>query len=306
MGCSGSCNILELLAPDKSEKKEENNDNLVLSEEKKDGLEIYKIKNISREEKLVCPLCKYRFTREEDSEMYKYRNAYIYVINWTEGYNDEIESLKVNIFPELSKLAEVIENNMNFIENNQYYKHRCKRTNREIYLYLYPCKIDILKKFIIPKDARYQYSKWKNDPNLKATLLKERKEKENIDLIKKGIRNEWDNMVLKIDAPIYEEAVKCLSEIENTPLYSNSVFKKGEANYAINLIDDVTRIYGGKLHVAGLFKLRNYVAENYVFESQRNLYWNKFLNPIDNLMSKEEKIQLEAFMQKRLKEKNLC
>jgi hypothetical protein len=34
-------------------------------------------------------------------------------------------------------------------------------------------------------------------------LLKERKERENIDLIKKGIRNEWDKMALKIDAPIY-------------------------------------------------------------------------------------------------------
>ena len=306
MGCSGYCNVLELLAQDQSEKKEENNDNLFLSEEKKDGLEIYKIRNISREEKLVCPLCKYRFTREEDSEMYKYRNAYIYVVEWTNGYNDEIESLVVNIFPELSKLAEVIESNMNFIENNQYYKHICKRTNREIYLYLYACNIDILKKYIIPKDARYQHSKWKNDPNLKATLLKERKEKENIDLIKKRIRNEWDNIVLKIDAPIYQEAVKCLSEIENTPLYSISCFKKGSANYAINLIDDVTRIYRGKLHVASLFKLRNYVAENYVFENERNIYWGMFFSPIDYLMSEEEKIQLEAFMQKRLKENNLC
>ena len=56
-------------------------------------------------------------------------------------------------------------------------------------------------------------------------MLKERKERENIDLIKKGIRNEWDNMVLKIDAPIYEEAVKCLYEIDknNTLDYA---FKK--------------------------------------------------------------------------------
>ena len=305
MGCSGYCNVLELLAQDQSEKKEENNDNLFLSEEKKDGLEIYKIRNISREEKLVCPLCKYRFTREEDSEMYKYRNAYIYVVEWTNGYNDEIESLVVNIFPELSKLAEVIESNMNFIENNQYYKHRCKRTNREIYLYLYPCKIDILKKYIIPKDARYQHSKWKNDPNLKATLLKERKERENIDLIKKGIRKEWDNMVLKIDAPIYEEAVKCLYEIDknNTLDYA---FKKGSGIYARNLLDDVTRIYWRKLHVASLIKLRNYVAETYVFGEERNVYWAQFLSPIDDLMREEEKFQLEAFMQKRLKEKNLC
>ena len=307
MGCSGYCNVFELLAQDQSEIKEENNGNLVLSEEKKDGLEIYNIKNISREEKLVCPLCKYRFTREENSEIYKYRNAYIYVVEWTNGYNDDIESLVVNIFPELSKLAEVIESNMNFIENNQYYKYRCKRTNREIYLYLYACKIDILRQYIIPKDARYQYSKWKNDSNLKATLLKERKEKENIDLIKKGIRNEWDNMVLKIDAPIYEEAVKWLSEIEKTPLYDLTAFEKGSASYALSLIDDVTRVYQSKLHVASLFKLRNYVAENYVFESERNAYWGMFVfTPIDNYMSKEEKIQLEAFMQKKLKEKNLC
>ncbi len=32
MGCSGFCNVLELLAKDQSEKKEENNNNLVLSE----------------------------------------------------------------------------------------------------------------------------------------------------------------------------------------------------------------------------------------------------------------------------------
>ena len=38
MGCSGYCNVLELLAQDQSEKKEENNDNLFLSEEKKDVL----------------------------------------------------------------------------------------------------------------------------------------------------------------------------------------------------------------------------------------------------------------------------
>ena len=121
MGCSGYCNVLELLAQNQNEKKEENNNNLVLSKEKKDGLEIYKIKNIGCYENLVCPLCKYRFTREEDSEMNKYRCAYDYVIIWTDSYKNTIELLVVNIFPELSKIAEVIENNMNFIENNQYY-----------------------------------------------------------------------------------------------------------------------------------------------------------------------------------------
>lgn len=35
MGCSGYCNVFELLAQDQSEIKEDNNDNLVLSEEKK-------------------------------------------------------------------------------------------------------------------------------------------------------------------------------------------------------------------------------------------------------------------------------
>ena len=303
MGCSGSCNILELLAPDQSEKKEENNDNLVLSEEKKDGLEIYKIKNISRMENLVCPLCKYRFTREEDREMNKYRVAFDYVTMWTDTYNHEINSLVVNIFPELSKTAEVIENNMNFIENNQYYRHRCKRTNREIYLYLYCWPIDAIRKFMIPKDARYQYSKWKNDPNLKATLLEERKERENIDLIKKKIRNEWDNMVLKIDAPIYEEAVNYLSKIEKNYF---SIYEKGTANYAYNLLYEVSRIYIRKLHVASLYELRKYVAEAYVIESERSFYWGMFFSPIDDAMSQEEEFQLEAFMQKRLKEKNLC
>ena len=87
-------------------------------------------------ENLVCPLCKYRFTRDEDVEIYKYRVAFDYMTMWTSSYNRKIKSLVVNIFPELSKLAEVIENNMNFIENNQYYKHRCKRTN-EKYIFIY-------------------------------------------------------------------------------------------------------------------------------------------------------------------------
>jgi hypothetical protein len=99
--------------------------------------------------------------------------------------------------------------------------------------------------------------------------------------------------------------VKCLYQIDknNTLDYA---FKKGSGIYARNLFDDVTRIYWRKLHVASLIKLRNYVAETYVFGEERNVYWAQFLSPIDDLMREEEKFQLEAFMQKRLKEKNLC
>ena len=99
--------------------------------------------------------------------------------------------------------------------------------------------------------------------------------------------------------------MKCLYQIDknNTLDYA---FKKGSGIYTRNLFDDATRIYWRKLHVASLFKLRKYVAETYVFGEERNVYWAQFLSPIDDLMREEEKFQLEAFMQKRLKEKNLC
>ena len=61
-----------------------------------------------------------------------------------------------------------------------------------------------------------------------------------------------------MDAPIYEEAVNYLSKIEKNYF---SIYKKGTALYARNLLDEVSKIYRRKLHVASLYELRKYVAE---------------------------------------------
>ena len=86
------------------------------------------------------------------------REDYVDVFEFLEEFYKEIQEIKSNY------------------EENCYFKYFCPEKKTEMYIIFesHPKeKINSLNfKF---KDERYQYEKWKNDENLKKTLLEERK-----------------------------------------------------------------------------------------------------------------------------------
>ena len=112
---------------------DENYDFLIKQEEQKDGLDIYKPKQmIQYAEQLKCPLCKVHLSKEEYSEINNilFTRCEKDLINKIYEYNREANSVvKINNIAELEVKYNKEQDFIKVIETNRYYKHTCKNND---------------------------------------------------------------------------------------------------------------------------------------------------------------------------------
>ena len=157
-------------------------------EEKKDGLFVYKLTNEDGLRKdyqgiigFYCPLCNNDFVnnRNEINKQYEEctKKSFPRLSQCYSNYDFNVEREDyVDVFEFLEEFYKEIQEIKSNYEENCYFKYFCPEKKTEMYIIFesHPKeKINSLNfKF---KDERYQYEKWKNDENLKKTLLEERK-----------------------------------------------------------------------------------------------------------------------------------
>ena len=148
---------------------------------KKYGLDIYEYDNINEYYKFLkegtvfyCPLCWKKLPESEQNKIFEKRISN-YENNVT-SYYSIVNSEKIDIFNELYELASKIEENLKKAEN-LFYKHKCIKTNTEIYIKLYMPPYQIVKKEELG-DQRYHYDIWRNDVSIKNQLLQKRRREE--------------------------------------------------------------------------------------------------------------------------------
>ena len=154
--------------------------------DEKDGLDIYKHRsNIDRYERFNCPLCYEMVTDYSWFEDLKKKGPQG-IKELKKSYEDLIKSNTkddageetVDIFNQLEEIQNKIDDYSNHYDENRFYKYKCEKENKNCYLimYQYPKNqfFQINEENFTLKDKRYEFSQWKNNENLKITLLKER------------------------------------------------------------------------------------------------------------------------------------
>ena len=114
------------------------NTNLMISEEKKNGLDVYiinkQIENIFIKADLIkCPNCHEDFSENVkkliNKKIFKGQNK---IKNMFQEYRKKIQSFDIDIFDDLEKIYLAIEKAKKDFINNQYYKHHCTNTYSKI------------------------------------------------------------------------------------------------------------------------------------------------------------------------------
>ena len=109
-------------------------DFLVKSEQQKDGLDVYKPREIiTFYEQIKCPLCKIKFTEEEYSIISDKLNTASekHLQKLISDYNTEASRIDIlDNINTLESIYNLIQNCSKNIKANRYYKHTC--TNNEI------------------------------------------------------------------------------------------------------------------------------------------------------------------------------
>ena len=150
----------------------------------KDGLDVYKnIRNIDTIDRFTCPLCKEIVLKYSEIEnlknkgphgIKKLKDSYEYLIS----ISDYSSVYYFDIFNRLEEIQKEIDDYSNHYDENRFYKYKCEKENKNCYLimYQYPKNqfFQINEENFTLKDKRYEFSQWKNNENLKITLLKER------------------------------------------------------------------------------------------------------------------------------------
>ena len=297
-------------------------------EEKKDWLCVYKLTDEDGLKKdyegirgFECLLC-YNFeSRNEIKKQFEEskKRGFPRLSECYSNYNYNVER------QDCADVFEVLENCYNEIQDikanydeNCYFKYTCPQKNTEIYIIfeVHPKeKINSLHfKF---KDERYQYERWKNDENLKKTLLEERKkiteayekrqrqERINLELSTKKIvlKKQWNEMNFKKE---YQNYLKCIDNFKsnfnpnalrfwnadprdyNTPALGNSL--SIEFKYCNS----------GFKFVGGQYKLAEYILQYSKTSTERSMEESSIYNQIR--MTSEEQRMLNQYLDSNLEE----
>ena len=141
----------------------------------------------------------------------------------------------IDVFPQLEKTINQIEEIKKNYEEKKYYKYKCEKNNKECYINLFRYSVEELDKLkdFTYKDKRYDISKWQNDENLKKILLEERTKQNKIFLIreynkkvlieynqkKEILEQEWEKITFQKEYNIYKQKCQYFHDfsINNVP-----------------------------------------------------------------------------------------
>ena len=160
---------------------DESYDFLIKQEEQKDGLDVYKPKQIINfYSQIKCPLCKIKLTKEEELEINGVLETgnVMKLLSKIDEYNNEAKSeTKIDNFEELEILYNQMQDYAEILEKNRYYKHTCKNNeicqrneNQDVYIDL--C-FDSPQN-IIEKNMEINFKKLKSDEKYRNKYLSEK------------------------------------------------------------------------------------------------------------------------------------
>ena len=294
-------------------------------DEKKDGLCVYKLKNEDGIKKdyegfrgFRCPLCNDYESGEEIKKQYEesQKRGFPRLSKCYSDYNYNVQREDcADVFEALEKIYKEIQDIKANYDENCYFKFFCSKKNTEIYIIFesHPKeKINSLQfKF---KDQRYQYEKWKNDENLKKSLLDERKKiteahtkrqrQDKIDLElstrKIILIKQWNKMNFEKE---YQNYLKCIKEFK-------SRFKPNETRFLNKAPNDFSAPgnplsiefkycnYGFK-YVGGQYELAEYILQ-YATSREKNIEETAMYNLIRR--TPEEQRMLDQYLNSNLEE----
>lgn len=215
-------------------------------EEKKNDLEIYKKLEESSYRRMnsdgycpsSCPICSELLNETIRNELHNTINNYGYqvYIDFKKNYDALVKDrTKIDIFPQLESIHNEMENFKKNYDENNYFKIRCEKKNKECYIRLSKYNKDDLDNLGNDqnRDKRYDYTVWKNDENLKNNLLAEREKMNKQYLIdqynqrikmeyeqkKRALLEEWENITFQKEYKHYQASIQQIGFIASTGNY---------------------------------------------------------------------------------------
>ena len=209
----------------------------IKQDSKKDELPIYQL-NSEYYYYQFCPICSENLPDNINKEINQIVDSY--GPNAIKELKTQYDSLVCNpaiidVFPQLEKTINQIEEIKKNYEEKKYYKYKCEKKNKECYINLFRFSVEELDKLkdFTYKDKRYDISKWQNDENLKKTLLEERTKQNKIFLIqeynkkvlmeynqeKEMLMREWEEITFQKEYNIYKQKCQYFHDfsIQNVP-----------------------------------------------------------------------------------------
>ena len=283
------------------------------TEEKKDGLDLYKYGDyfgIFYLTNCDCPICGGPMSENIIKNLEELKNKgpkiirelrknYCDLVKRTNKYDFNEED--VDIFNKLEEIQIKIDDYLNQYDNNKYYKYQCENKNSECYLMLYNLpKEKIFDEYFNDRnyiEKEYEFSQWKNDENLKKKLLKEKEEillKKKLNEIHNQIWSEWNAKTFNMEHNKYLEAVKNINQkIE----YEKSRFTGFEYGHEVELMSVFNMYSNGFKYASAKNNLIDYIAKFAIDENEERIIRlnNKFA------MTKQEEKEYEIFEKEKLK-----
>ena len=296
-------------------------------EEEKDGLNIYKLTNADGLRKsygefrgFECPLCYNLEKRKEIIDQYKewQKKGYQGLSECYSNYDYNVKREDyADVFEFLEEFYKEIQDIKANYDENCYFKYTCPEKKTQIYiLFEEHSKEQINALNFKFKDERYQYERWKNDENLKKTLLEERKKiteaykkrerqnkiNEKLRIKRTQLLNEWDEMNFKKE---YQNYLKCINNFKF--LFDPSEVRflnkdKNDYNTACgSSLSDIFRMsnYGFEF-VGGQKKFAEYVLQYSLTWKEKSIETTTIYNLI-RMQPKEERM-LKQFLDSNLEE----
>ena len=270
--------------------------------DEKDGLDIYKHRrNIDRYERFNCPLCYEMVTdyswfedlkKKGPQGIKELKKSYEDLIN--SNTKDDAGEETVDIFNQLEEIQNKIDDYSNHYDENRFYKYKCEKENKNCYLiiYEYPKNrfFEIYEYDFTLEDKRYEYSQWKNDENLKKTLLEEREKniiKKKMDKINQQILSEWNEITCAKENDEYLDATKKIKQKAEIERYRWPDYGK-----ELDLNDLFNNYSGNLIYSGSLYELCQYIAQFAINEEEKRYFLLKH-NYFP--MSKQESTEYATF-----------
>ena len=284
--------------------------NLTITEEKKDGLDVYitnqKIEKIlARDDLIICPNCYQDFSENEKNEINtKINKGKNMIITLFQEYRKKIQSYDVDIFDDLEKIYLEIENAKKDFINNQYYKHHCTNiywkiiNEKSFYIkltnFVYS-KIDFDSFSSFKPYKKYFYNNWKKDKILKALLLRERKRRNRE---KEILMIKWAKQT---DIWGKKEFVNCIHFIEENNCLINA--SPGTFWFCLTLLEQV-KLNCEITYISTFKKIVRYIKYNYCHDrNNQKMFLKLALERNKNFMSNQEYEELNFFIEQNIETK---
>ena len=267
--------------------------------EKKNDLDIYRsnLHRFSIEKTFPCPICGKSESNEKINTILENGPNKLLKLD-EESFKLIINKEIVDIFEQLEFIEKQRENILETYNEKRYYKHTCEKKKVSCYIIIYNEKDDKRNSYFW--ETEYEYSKWKNDENLKNALIKERKE--TYDKIQrekkiKKINDEWEEITFKMEEEIYN---KSLGIVKKYIKYYTSIPRESEFGTTCDLLLIYDMVKDYFKFISGKRRIMEYLAKYAKCTGYYTDFW--IFGP---KMSKSEKDEYTQFFNEKAKEMDL-